>query len=315
MKKMVDATEGANERGFSFSGRSTEDGILIRAHKGDVTTNEELRQRVFFDVTYPGAFAYRDKDGKINVIPEGADEDGVIEGRNEMVEKETGIAREMSKWFLIVGMVFMFAAIITCIWHMYLPYICFFVSFMCLGFAKIPMVIYCFVKSIFGDEEKRQCFRFHAAEHAVINAYYDLKRIPTLDEIKNYSSFSPRCGIARQFKEAWFYFCLAFARLWPTLGGYLIILALMAIFTFCWAKRKNYFFTEIFALRKPEDRDYEVAIAAMKQALEYRDELAEMDEHIGVTADRILTALINGDDPLIAFGIQFEDDDEENIPR
>ena len=37
-------------------------------------------------------------------------------------------------------------------------------------------------------------FRFHSAEHMVINAYKDLNRVPSLEEIKKYSRFINTCG-------------------------------------------------------------------------------------------------------------------------
>ncbi len=36
--------------------------------------------------------------------------------------------------------------------------------------------------------------RYHAAEHMLINAYYKLERVPSLEEIKTFSRFSEYCG-------------------------------------------------------------------------------------------------------------------------
>lgn len=315
MKKMIDADEKGKQRGFNFSGLSTEEGIFIKAHKNDVEEDDERLRRVLLEISYPGAFAYRDKDGTIRVMPEGMDEDDVISNRNKKNDEEMKVAKKIATGGLITAMVFLFLSFVTILIHPYVPYICFFVSFMALGIARIPMIVYCFVKSLFGDEEKRQCFRNHAAEHAVINAYYDLDRIPTLDEIRNYSSFSERCGIARKFRDAWVYFGIAFARLHPDLLGYAILLIAFFLFTMLWARKRNYFFTEIFALRKPTDSEYEVAIAAMTKAMEYKTELEKIDEDFGVSAKRILDALINGGDPDITFEVVFESDEGENIPR
>ena len=101
----------------------------------------------------------------------------------------------------------------------------------------------------------------------------------------------------------------------PDLLGYAILLIAFFLFTMLWARKRNYFFTEIFALRKPTDSEYEVAIAAMTKAMEYKTELEKIDEDFGVSAKRILDALINGGDPDITFEVVFESDEGENIPR
>lgn len=36
--------------------------------------------------------------------------------------------------------------------------------------------------------------KYHAAEHMILNAYYDLKEVPTILEVRRYSKFHKRCG-------------------------------------------------------------------------------------------------------------------------
>ena len=41
---------------------------------------------------------------------------------------------------------------------------------------------------------KKNTYKFHSAEHMVINAYEKLKRVPTIEEIREYSRFDNSCG-------------------------------------------------------------------------------------------------------------------------
>lgn len=47
---------------------------------------------------------------------------------------------------------------------------------------------------IFANKKGKTIHRFHSAEHMVLNAYRDLKRVPSIEEISNYSRFSKTCG-------------------------------------------------------------------------------------------------------------------------
>lgn len=43
--------------------------------------------------------------------------------------------------------------------------------------------------------------RYHAAEHMAVNAYNDLGRAPTLEEVRTYSRFDENCGSMREFRK------------------------------------------------------------------------------------------------------------------
>lgn len=43
-------------------------------------------------------------------------------------------------------------------------------------------------------KKEKNAYKFHSAEHMVLNAYRKLKRVPSLEEIREYSRFSNSCG-------------------------------------------------------------------------------------------------------------------------
>lgn len=51
-------------------------------------------------------------------------------------------------------------------------------------------VIYTFIER----KKGKNAYKFHSAEHMVLNAYRKLKRVPSLEEIREYSRFSNSCG-------------------------------------------------------------------------------------------------------------------------
>ena len=62
---------------------------------------------------------------------------------------------------------------------------------------------------------------------------------------------------------------------------YFVALLVMLLFTWWWMKNGLYW-TEIISLSKPKDIDYQVAIAAMTRALEYKEEIDKVKESISV---------------------------------
>lgn len=50
------------------------------------------------------------------------------------------------------------------------------------------------VKTKIERKEEERSYKFHSAEHMVLNAYRELKRVPSLDEIRQFSRFSNSCG-------------------------------------------------------------------------------------------------------------------------
>lgn len=111
-------------------------------------------------------------------------------------------------------------------------------------------------------------FRFHSAEHMVINAYEKLNRVPSLDEIREYSRFNNVCGtnaitllillfilaFVHSFIPVSLYFLISF------LASYVIILILLE----CGFLN----FLQYFTTSTPTDTELLVAISGMNMWFE-----------------------------------------------
>lgn len=121
-----------------------------------------------------------------------------------------------------------------------------------------------------GDKSAQSLARFHAAEHAVINGYYDLQRVPTIEEIHEYSSYSYRCGSLNGFNHGLLLFGFALARLIP--GLWFLLAMLVACFVdFIFVKTSGLTFMEFLVLDKPSDTEYAVVIKAMEESVKNVD--------------------------------------------
>ena len=110
--------------------------------------------------------------------------------------------------------------------------------------------------------------RFHAAEHMGINAYLDLQRVPTLDEIKKYSRFSKKCGSRFILSGVSMYTTISILMsLVPyiELIPYFIILSALTILYIIDSKFGILRFLQFFVTNKPTDKELLVAIEGLKQ--------------------------------------------------
>ena len=135
----------------------------------------------------------------------------------------------------------------------------------CVGVVlSAPILTHSFLRLI-GDTRTLMFCRFHAAEHAVINAYHDLGRVPTVSEIKEYSIFAYNCGAAEQAKKGWLWFGLSILAILP--GIWSLIYGIIFLAITIWAKYEKYFFLQAVTIKKPTDREYQTAIAALEEVL------------------------------------------------
>lgn len=135
-------------------------------------------------------------------------------------------------------------------------------------FIAYPVVM--FIKRMFGNKSAQSLARFHAAEHAVINGYYDLQRVPTIEEIHDYSSYSYRCGSLNSFKYGLLFIGFAVARLVPGLW-FLVAMLVAWIVDFILVKTNGLTFMEFLVLDEPTDTEYAVAIKAMEESVKNVD--------------------------------------------
>lgn len=283
-----------SELDFCFSGMSTERGISIRAEKGKDEKNGNCIK--IMSTRYPAAIAFLNDDGIIEIDPE-VDEE-TQKKIEEQYERYSKTAKKVQNGFKIFAIVCYLSMIPAVLLNSYLPTFVLALAFISLGCTKIASHIYEFVKVILKDKDTIQSFKFHAAEHAVINAYYDLKRVPTIEEIKNYSSFTYGCSVARDFREAWGFLMIGFCRFIPDFW-FLIAVAICLIFS-KWADKQNFFFTEAVALSEPTDFEYDAAIRCMESALEKKKKI---DELMPGDLPIIFAEITNGEGSIPVFSV------------
>lgn len=131
-----------------------------------------------------------------------------------------------------------------------------------------PIFIIFIGGKILRKKEYINFIKYHAAEHAVINGFYDLGRVPTKEEIKGYSNLSPRCGSLEFLYRIIGWWIPAIVVLLPNYWYTLFVgLILVVLFATIHAKKKLYFM-EFLVTSNPTDSEYEVAISGLTNALE-----------------------------------------------
>lgn len=302
MKKM--AKLNASELEMQFSGMSNRKGIYLRVEK----IKEEKEEKTYSIYRYPAAYAYRAENGRVKVDSE---------YDSDILEKEKEHEIKLSRVYRKISLILLIVAIVTCItsipmffFNSYLGRLCIGIALIFEGLQKIPSIVYGFLKRITGDKDYIQMYKFHSAEHAVVNAYCDLKRVPTIEEIKNYSNYAYGCGVAQAFKKVWLYLGLGFCYLIPDIW-FFVALIIFLIVSLLWHK-KNFFFTEIFALINPTESEYEVAIHAITSAIKEKELIENEFEDVISELDNMYEEnLIPGQTVIIQIGNPEDLEDEE----
>lgn len=65
--------------------------------------------------------------------------------------------------------------------------------FFLIGYAFMLLSTFV-IRTYIERKKEKNAYKFHSAEHMVLNAYRKLKRVPSLEEIRQYSRFSNSCG-------------------------------------------------------------------------------------------------------------------------
>ena len=139
----------------------------------------------------------------------------------------------------------------------------FFALFVSLPLFKLINVIF----RIKITKEYKKVSKYIAASHMATNAYKDLQRIPTLEEVKKYSRFSVESGIVWTFLgitfNLIFWTFISFINYVPFVLGAFICLVVIFIVPFLYLK--GYLnFLQIFVTSKPTDTELIVAIEGLK---------------------------------------------------
>lgn len=126
--------------------------------------------------------------------------------------------------------------------------------------------------------KERAHARYHAAEHMVINAYYKLQRVPTIEETKESSRFSKNCGSREIICRIWTYSLasleMAFIASKSAIVYFVIFIG--TIYFSNLAKRKGWLrFLQIFITTSPSDEEIEVAVEGIKYFEKMEEQLSK----------------------------------------
>lgn len=136
-----------------------------------------------------------------------------------------------------------------------------------IGYSLILLATFMITNSI-EKKQERNYYKFHSAEHMVLNAYRKLKRIPSLEEIHQYSRFSNSCG-TNTITQLVISFILIFAATFISnpfyrLIGILSVNVIVLILVQCGFLN----FLQKFTTITPTDKELLVAISGMNVWLE-----------------------------------------------
>lgn len=254
---------------YAFYGESNRRGIYMRLEQSEEHFLGKDYRNVLV-MRFPGAYACITQNGNVEVNPE-----NVEEIWNETQEKEECDASRIVKvqkfilFFAGIALISMFVTLFGSNAH--LPSLCLSICLICFGISIMMPVFFADVQVLMGNKEILQLFRFHAAEHAVINAYYDLKRVPTMEELKNYSIYSYRCGITGVAKLAWGPIGVGICILFP--GNWFFLAIGVFVLITMWAIKKKFYFMEVLYTAEPKEFEYDAAIKAMTLAIEAKEDV------------------------------------------
>ena len=141
---------------------------------------------------------------------------------------------------------------------------------------------------IYNKKSNVGCFstaKFHGAEHMSIQAYNELNRLPTLEEVKKFSRFDKYCGSQTALSYIFITWIGCFLIILLThIGMYydkitllistalsIILLILITIFD------KNLTFLQVFTTSKPTDKELYLALEGIRQFILMEEFLEDVE--------------------------------------
>lgn len=127
-------------------------------------------------------------------------------------------------------------------------------------YYMFKVLVSCYVK-----EDYKVTKGLHSAEHMVSKAYNDLQRVPTLEEIRRYSKFLPTCSSVAEFKACFQFPVYLFLIGLQTLETPAILMLISFLISLLTCIPEVYQFFGWYRLRKPTDKELEVAIRGIEE--------------------------------------------------
>lgn len=304
---------------FFLNGASNTKGVLMRF---SMPSQEERRGPVTIKSSFslPSVFAYVNPWGEIKTDFE--------EGQRIVEKEQAKVAEDANKTtilrfgFFSCLLVFFFTTIFTLIFadNKWSAINLFGGTMICYALFKVPQYIRDLIARITEDEEFMKFTKFHAAEHVVNNAYNHLKRVPTFEELKNYSKYSYYCDHAERLSSAWFW--LVCGLCWALHGIPLlwvpVLLATISVIVF---ELTEFVPLNAIYVSEPEEIHLKTALAALEKVVEVRHEAENSLRKTIGDASRINVIVQMGKDEhgnvfpsgiIISMGEDPDDDDDDH---
>ena len=201
----------------------------------------------------------------------------------ESIEKPGGGIRmhnkikEMSKTVLVGAIVMFLTSIfllVSCLgwrgvnfWlHLFMTYMYYTVIIM-----LMPKAFAIFFERVYNKENEMRDFSKHlGAKNAVENAYYDLGRVPNMEEVSKYSIYASECKYTKNAPLAslvCILYCVHFLS-----GLWYWIIAISSILTILLLEAMNLLAVwQWLVVSKPDEEHYKVAIKALEKTVKFID--------------------------------------------
>ena len=162
--------------------------------------------------------------------------------------------------------------------------ILFSMAYIMIGFTYIAEGIGILICRIFGNKEVISFSKFLAAKNAIQNAYYDLGKLPDLDEVKHYStiSYDNDYITSRDATLATFWIGLMIVHPLPS-GWNILGLLVTIVIIFTLGKNNKLIFWRFLLVSKPEDIHYKAAITALEECIRCIDFIVQ--DTVSITTD------------------------------
>lgn len=238
-----------------------------------------------FGLRSPKVVARIDKEG--NIVCGNPDD---LENENQRIrfyEFYKSIEKRYDKLFAIIGFIGLFLCIPAIFVSPFFVYLCLALFLICVAGSISAGCIGFFIEKRKNNKEMINVMKLHSAEHAVINAYYDLHRVPTLEEIRQYSNFTYGCGSLQKLTPS---FWLCIIALCSIFLNHYVYIAFVIVFVLFWKplfRKMIPYFLEFLVTDEPTDREYAVAIAGLEYCLKEIQSIDIEVEIIDVDGDEV----------------------------
>ena len=234
-------------------------------------------------VSFNGCFATVEESGNVTckrLGPESEEDGNEICMKKEMdkkIKKHGFVVLIVSAIIIMASLVMMF---VSFKWPNVELWLNIFASivYLMMFVLVLPKAFAILIGKIFRNKEILSFSKYLGAKNAVENAYFDLGRTPTMEEVKEYSLYSSEDKYTQSSYIAFIWLIMSCIRF---LDGWAFVLAtICAVLILCLLEWKNKLaFVQAMVVSEPDEIHYKVALAAMEDAADTLDHV-EVHFHV-----------------------------------